>query len=277
MNFILGGLGSGTIVVAYLMSLWPGLDGVTLRIIFTISGAIMAVGLFFVWLKIGRKLRAPFVILRPNTSWMSREVYAAGVFYLALAGAWVLPNDAWAHVCGFAAAGFLYAQARILHAGKGIPAWRADRMIWMLIISGLAEGAGLLAILSVGLPQLLSTVYVLPILGIVLIVFSGSSWRAYVESAADNGIGPKSREVLEAATLWLYIGGHLLPIIGYMGILAWPGVPFPVIALAGLLAIAGGAFWKSVVITRAGHMQGFALANYPQRGSGRYAAPLSVG
>jgi len=40
------------------------------------------------------------------------------------------------------------------------------------------------------------------------------------------------------------------------------------------LAIAGGAYWKAVVITQAAHQQAFVLAKFPHRGSGRYAAPL---
>jgi hypothetical protein len=40
--------------------------------------------------------------------------------------------------------------------------------------------------------------------------------------------------------------------------------------------VGAGAFWKAVVITRAAHQQGFALAKMPRRGSGRFAAPSLV-
>ena len=39
------------------------------------------------------------------------------------------------------------------------------------------------------------------------------------------------------------------------------------------LAILGGFVWKMIVITRARHQQGYALAKMPQRGSGARAAP----
>ena len=39
--------------------------------------------------------------------------------------------------------------------------------------------------------------------------------------------------------------------------------------------LAGGFLWKAIVITRACHQQGFALAKFPQRGSGKLAAPVA--
>ena len=50
----------------------------------------------------------------------------------------------------------------------------------------------------------------------------------------------------------------------------WAGVG------GGLAAFAGGALWKVTLITRAGHMQGFAIPKMPQRGSGTRAAPARL-
>jgi hypothetical protein len=52
------------------------------------------------------------------------------------------------------------------------------------------------------------------------------------------------------------------------------GTPPAVAVIAGLSAVAGGALWKFVVVTRACHQQGFALPMMPQRGSGTRAAPV---
>jgi phenylacetyl-CoA:acceptor oxidoreductase subunit 2 len=49
------------------------------------------------------------------------------------------------------------------------------------------------------------------------------------------------------------------------------------LGVAGVAAIAGGAFWKFTVIVRAGYQQGFALPAVPQRGSGTRAAPVRIG
>ncbi|MBI2320500.1 MAG: phenylacetyl-CoA:acceptor oxidoreductase, partial [Betaproteobacteria bacterium] len=43
--------------------------------------------------------------------------------------------------------------------------------------------------------------------------------------------------------------------------------------MAGLAAIAGGSWWKFMLITRACHQQGFAMPMIPQRGSGTRASP----
>jgi len=276
MNFIMGGLGSGAVVFAYLLSLADPVPFGGLRMIFTIAAGIMGVGLFFVWLKIGRKLRAAYVVLRPDTSWMSREVYAVAVFGAGLFGAWAMPHPAWLALAALGAAAFLYAQARILQASKGIPAWRTRRMIWMLVLSGLAEGAGLNAVIAGLFPEILPAGFALPIAAVVLVVIAASLWRGYVDGAKASGIGAAARRVLIKATPRLYVFGHLAPIVGYFGLIAWTQAPIWLFILPGVLAIAGGAYWKAIVITRAGHFQGFALAKYPGRGSGRLAAPLSL-
>ena len=49
--------------------------------------------------------------------------------------------------------------------------------------------------------------------------------------------------------------------------------PNALAAVGGLAAVAGGALWKFVLVTRACHQQGFALPMVPQRGSGMRAAP----
>jgi phenylacetyl-CoA:acceptor oxidoreductase subunit 2 len=54
-----------------------------------------------------------------------------------------------------AAAAFLYCQARILRASKGIPAWRAPLVVPLILLSGLAEGGALLLLVqgnALGIP-----------------------------------------------------------------------------------------------------------------------------
>jgi len=45
------------------------------------------------------------------------------------------------------------------------------------------------------------------------------------------------------------------------------------LALAGLVAVLGGWYWKGVVVWRACHFQNFLLKSVPLRGSGAMAAP----
>jgi hypothetical protein len=90
-----------------------------------------------------------------------------------------------------------------------------------------------------------------------------------------HGIGPLARHEIERITPVLHLIGHAAPLA--LGIVVLTGGPSWVLAVAGLGAIAGGALWKIVVITRACYQQGFALPKMPRRGSGTRAAPARLG
>jgi DMSO reductase anchor subunit/ferredoxin len=275
MNFIMGGIGSGTIVVAYFFSLLSPNNEYELTHINLVSGLIIAIGLFFVWLKIGRKLRAPYAILRPQTSWMSREIYAVGLLFLSIGLMFIYPDPTLAAAAAIFAGIFLYCQARILHSGKGIPSWRVNQMPIMLITTGLLEGVGLFILLSYTWNMEISPSSFIPPLAILLILLNSFLWRRYLRRAKDWGIGPIDRKILRSITPKLYISGYIIPLILF-GLIFINIISLSLLAqIAGFLAIMGGVLWKATVITRACHMQNFALDKLPQRGSGKYAAPTN--
>ena len=141
LNFMLGGAGAGLMI-------WAALMQVRSPYPIALSLALVATGLFAVWLEIGRKLRALHVFFNPFTSWMTRESFAALLlFSLGLAS---LLDDIFLPGTAIAAAAFLYCQARILRAAKGIPAWRAPWVVPLIVVSGLAEGGALLWLLQGG-------------------------------------------------------------------------------------------------------------------------------
>jgi DMSO reductase anchor subunit/ferredoxin len=259
MNFILGGIGSGTVVVAYLISLLTDLNDNSLINIFMMSGGIIAVGLFFVWLKIGRKLRAPFAILRPQSSWMSREIYAVGVFYLAVIADWLQPHNAWHLIVALSALAFLICQARILHAAKGIPTWRVPLMPWMLAATGLLEGLGLLSIVFARYADIMPKSNVLPLAGLLLVVVNAALWHRYISTAKTEGVGAIDRDILGRLTLKLHAIAHIVPLILFGAAIVMIVPPAWMADIAGTFAIAGGILWKAVVITHACHHQGFAI------------------
>ncbi len=276
MNFILGGIGSGTVVMAYLLSFIMSFDDQALIKINLGAAVILAVGLFFVWLKIGRKLRAPFAILRPQTSWMSREIYAVGLFFISIAADLFQPSVFFHSTTALGAAAFLYCQGRILHSGKGIPSWRVAQMPMMLVATGLLEGVALLTLIFSNWGAQLPDAFPIPPLAILLILINAYLWRRYVSNAKAWGVGPLDRRIFGIVTPKIHVIGHILPLILFGALLLNEGAPVWVADIAGFLTIAGGVLWKSVVITRACHMQNFALAKLPQRGSGKYAAPVRV-
>ena len=280
MNFTLGGMSTGLIIMAWLAHVTGLLAPGVLGAINLLAGVGMAVGLFFVFLEIARKFRFLYVLLRPQTSWMTRETYAVALFYPTLAADFLWPSEMLHLALAAEAAAFLYCQARILPAARGIPTWRAPLMPWMLLATGLFEGAGLLAIVASLFSGPAGAAALAAGAGGVLAVINAMLWRRYCATAQANGIGPLARNALAAVTLPLRLIGHALPLLGFALFLAlWPDQPVPAAAaclVAGIGAVAGGVLWKFTVITKACHQQGFALPKVPQRGSGSRAAPARL-
>ena len=272
MNWCFGGLSSGFAVMtclAWLIGLMPAAAAADL---FVGAAALMAVGLFFVWLKIGRKFRGWRAIFRPQTSWMTRELYAAAVFYPAVAASWLWRSPVALAVAGLAALAFLVCQAKILHMAKGIPAWRVPLIPPMIGASGLLEGAGLLAVAAAVPGPGLSLGPALPWAIVVLAAFGAIHWHVYRITAKEKGVVPLARGAIQELTWPLHVGGHLSPAVLAAVTLAGLDAPL-VLGAAGAAAIVGGFYWKTGIIVRAGFQQGFALERYPQRGSGSRAAP----
>jgi phenylacetyl-CoA:acceptor oxidoreductase subunit 1 len=272
-NFICGGLSSGLMAMAYLGHLAGAVPAGRLPAIYAGGSAIMAMGLFAVFLEIGRKLRFVYVLRRPQTSWMTREVYVVAALYPMVAADLWRPHPALDAAIAVAALAFLYCQARILHASKGIPAWRVPLMPWMLVATGLFEGLGaltlVLAVAQVAVPAWLGW----PI--VALAGVNAALWRAYRAGMKAAGIAPLARAEIARTTPWLHAIGHGLPAAGAVAAIAGAS-PWALMA-AGLGASAGGALWKYRVIVRASYQQGFALPKLPRRGSGRRSAWAGAG
>jgi phenylacetyl-CoA:acceptor oxidoreductase subunit 2 len=239
-NFICGGAGSGLLVAAAFV---PS----TRPIAILVALALVAAGLGAVWLEIGRKLRAVHVFFNPFTSWMTRESFAALLVFLFGVAFLFVQNRIFLYAAGAAAAAFLYCQARILHAAKGIPAWREPRIVALVVWTGLAEGAGL---------ALLFTIDAVP-LGLFAGALAG-----------------------RALAWWRYRDAVKLPVLAWPGrVLLWLGTALPLAALlladrfawaapaAGIVAFLAGAWLKLALVTRASFKQDFSLPHLPVRGT----------
>ena len=284
MNFTLGGMFSGLAVVALIAHLFARGDGVWLfygmgesglLLLYLGAGIGMAVGLFLVFLEIGRKLRFMYVLLRPQTSWMTRETYVVALFYPALLADLIWPSMVLHAVVAIAGGAFLYCQGHLLHAGRGIPAWRVEAMPRMLVATGLFEGAGWLAIATAFLRGSEAAAMIAALLLLALALVNARHWYVYCRDAKANGIGPLARREIEKITPSLHLVGHAAPFA--LAVTALFGGPTWPLAIGGICAVTGGALWKIVVITRACHEQGFALPKIPRRGSGSRAAPPRLG
>jgi phenylacetyl-CoA:acceptor oxidoreductase subunit 2 len=229
---MLGGAGSGLMVAL-------GMVGAESPIPVMLSLALIAVGLGAVWLEIGRKLRALHVLFNPFTSWMTREAFVAVLLFpLGLGSIFVpaaLPGAA------IAALAFLYCQARILRAAKGIPAWRAPEVVPLVVATGLAEGAGLALFFNQE-----TVLIALFAIAVGFRAFAGWRYRIAV-TAAVPALSGVAVAILVLVAAGLYVQEALL--------------------LAGIAAVASGWWLKFSLVTRAATAQGFTLPRVPVRGA----------
>lgn len=240
-NFMLGGSGSGLLLIATLTATRsePALF---------LSIFLIAAGLGAVWLEIGRKLRAIHVFFNPFTSWMTRESFAAAALFI-LAFAFVVTREPLLlYGAAAAAAAFLYCQARILNAAKGIPAWRAPQLVPLIVCTGLAEGAGAALFFSSD-----TTILVAFGMAVATRVLAWMRYRAAFRNAAIERAG--------AALVWLGGTAPLLVMVLFVRSPEWAG------PLAGAAALAAGWWFKLVLVTRASSNQGFSLPRMPVRGA----------
>ena len=269
-NFIGGGSGSGLLAAAAVASLagWPYYPAGALAV------ALIGFGLAMVWLEIGRPLRALNVFFHPQTSWMTREAFLA-LPVLTLAGLAVLldqrfvslPFQAHVPVAVLASAaavlglGFLYCQARILHASRGVPAWRESALQTVIIATGITEGLGLLLVLGLFIgPPLTWAVAG----SIVAVVARSVAWEYYRRRVQLTGPAP-AVAVLNRVSLPVHLLGHLLAVILLIMALRAASPVMPA-AIAGFLVFATGAWLKLAIVTRAAFTQGFSIAFVPVRG-----------
>lgn len=260
-NFIGGGAGTGLIASAALF-------GAPAQA-YACGAVLVLIGLVAVWFEIGRPWRAINVLKNPGTSWMSREAWLAP---LVLGGAAAAAAGApFAAVVALPALAYLYCQARILNAARGIPAWREATTVPLVVATGLAEGAGLLLV-ATALHG--GTVASWPAwtgfaLALAARLALWLAWRRRIRPA------PRALAAIDAAGRW-FKSATLLPLAAaLLAIVAPPPAGPALLALqvaAGLAAALGGGWFKFTLVTRGAFNQGFALVHLPVRGARRRRA-----
>src|SRR5690242_9240047 len=272
MNFVCGGMGGGLLLAVALAGLfdarvllfgWPAL-------------ALIALGLGTLLLKIGRPLRALYVLRQPGRSWMSREAWIVGALFPVAAFALWSGNAAALMLTLPLVAAFLFSQAMILRESKGIPVWRNDAVVPLILSTALAEGLGLFLAAAVWLPNA-SVATAAATCAAIFALLREVAWRAYLGSLRRIGAPSRSLDVLQAFAPTLLVGGAVLPVV-----LIAAGALIPIaapllFAAAGLISAATGAALKFMLVTRASYNQGFALEHTPVRGSGTAGSGVKPG
>jgi len=261
-NFICGGTGAGVLIFAAIAPV----PGSAYRLLATIGMAFVATGLFCVWLEIGRPFRAINVFRQPQMSWMSRESLVAPLLFASGIAATWLGGGALAWIAAVFAAAFLYCQARMLRAARGIPTWRAPRIVPLMLLTGLAEGTGLMLMLAAFPSGNAPSGWLQGIL-IVLVVARGLAWHFYRVQLEGDGVPSRAFDVLRAIHTPMSVLGLWGPLLLLLIASSFAAATW-IAAIAGLCALGSGWLLKFTVITRAAYNQGFAVPRLPVRGAG---------
>jgi phenylacetyl-CoA:acceptor oxidoreductase subunit 2 len=259
-NFIGGGSGTGLLCVAA----FAARGGHPQPELLIAGMALVALGLVSVFFEIGRPWRAANVVLGLKYSWMTREaLFVVPVFAAGLVALWV--PQITLLVC-IPAAIYLYCQARILNAAKGIPAWREPVLLPLILATGIAEGTGLLVLASPILPYAPDWAGAAMMVAVVVRLLV---WMVYRRRMAAGAAPAEAARVLVAFSMPFQLAGGIIP-VGFVLVAAlMPDLAAPATAAAGLAAAAAGWWLKATIVTKAAFNQGYAIPHAPARGDGR--------
>ncbi len=257
-NFLFGGGGGALLFTAAV----AGSEASTHLPATLLGMALMGTGLTLVWFEIGRPWRATNVMFKPQNSWMTREAYVAGCAFLLAVGS-LLFRLAWLPMAaGLAGIAFLYCQARILRAAKGVPAWREPSIVMLIVTTGLVEGIAY---------QLLVQVVFAEPAGSFLMLLAGFlmlrmlAWYIYRGRLFASDSPPQVKAALPRLGSRFVLFGHFLPVLFIAG--SYMDSPFSLIntSISAIIVVLSGWHLKFVLVTRLAHVQGFGLGKL-QRG-----------
>jgi phenylacetyl-CoA:acceptor oxidoreductase 26-kDa subunit len=268
-NFIGGGSGTGLLIATSAAAF----AGIHSPVLLLAGLALVGLGLFSVFLEIGRPLRSFNVLLGAKRSWMTREAFVAGVLFPLGAAALLFPELT--VLVWVPAIVYLYCQARILMAAKGIPTWRSPLILPLILSTGLVEGFGLFLLLA---PLLLDKAPEWAV-GTLLVLVAARLlvWMSYRRRMAGGEAPVAAGRVLVAFSVPFALGGNAVPVVLAILAGALPAIAAAALAAAGLAAMAGGWALKATIVTRAAHNQGFAIPHSPARGSGTSGPGIKPG
>ena len=251
-NFMFGGSGGALILMAAIAA-WPGTPTLVIGLA---ALAFVGMGLFLVWLEIGRPWRFLHVFFHPQTSWMTREASVSLLLFATTFMGILLQAPALLAAAGLLGFLYLYCQGRILKASKGIPAWREPAVVPLIISTGLAEGAAILSILLIfsNAEQMWLLYLLMGLLACRLV-----SWQHYRQQLALNNAPRVALKILDGINRPHVILGNALPLLLLVTIIVQPALLGPLALLACILATAGGWLMKFTIIAKASKVQGYAL------------------
>ncbi|MCL4744636.1 MAG: dimethyl sulfoxide reductase anchor subunit [Burkholderiaceae bacterium] len=259
-NFMAGGSGGGLVLCAALLEIAGAYEPLWIACL-GLGLVLIAAGLTAVWFEIGRPLRAVNVMFNARTSWMTRESLVAPLVFAAGLALFALDSVVFAALLVALALAFVFTQARILRAARGIAAWSEPRVVGWIVATGLTEGAGLALALAVVLSQ------ATPIAGWAVVSLALVRYVLWADYARHLSALPAAAvPAIDETRRWLLAVGFGLPLA--LVALATVSGSFAgvALALAGVAAWFAGWRAKFLLLRRAAYNRGFAISHLPVRG-----------
>lgn len=265
-NFMFGGTG-GALILMIAIASFPNTPPLPLGLT---ALAFIGLGLFIVWLEIGKPWRFLHVYFHPQTSWMTREATVAILLFpIAFVGI-VFKIPAMITLAGFLGLLFLYCQARILLASKGIPSWREPTILPLIISTGLVEGTSLLLLSLLIFDSIQGwTLYLL----LVLLAIRTFSWNKYRIQLTASKAPNQTLSVLSSIHVFTFWGGNIVPLILVVAALMIPSISIVLVSIASIIAVLSGWHMKFIIVTHAAQQQGYSLGKL-QRGRPTIKPPV---
>lgn len=263
-NFFLGGAGAGGYAVAAI--LWGLERAPVFALASTLGPLLMLSGFLCVAAEAGRPLRGFRVLSRVRSSWMSRELWAGGLFIAGAGADLFLPWVGFQIMALWAALLLLLAQGSILSEARGVAAWDSPLMPFVFVTSGLATGAGFLGIVAAALGAE-SARFTPSAAGLLLL--SGGGWIAYLAWPGDAAFREATRPLRERPANVGILGiGHALPLLLLLAGFWFPQRSAGFLALSGVAMLIGALWAKAALVLRAGQLRPITLPTLSVRPSG---------
>jgi len=212
-NFVGGGTGTGLLVAATLLA--PSIQAY--RVQAALGLGIIGLGLLCIMAKLGRPTRALNIFRHVQSSWMTREAFAMPtLFGCGALSLWQSEVGLMAIGATLSALFFLYCQARILEEAKGIPAWSEQKIVPLILATGLAEGAGLAALCAAVVPGSVSRA----LAGLLLVALGCAMSPGVAIAEAWTSRAPRGRR---SACCRASPAGSSLRVSGCPWCCSWPG------------------------------------------------------
>ncbi len=236
---LIGGSGAGLLIVASLGAFGGLYSGALLAA----GTGVAAAGMLSVLPELGRLPRA-------WRGWLVRQAIAAAVLFPLAIAAVVLPLLV--KLVWMPALVFLYCQARALEVSTDVPAWRSPLIMPLMIVTGIAEGAGLLLLLA---PLALETAVPEWVAGVLIAAVAARQfvWMSYRRRMTGGEAPIEAAAELLAFSTPFALGGNVMPMVLAMAVGVMPEMGSAALAAAGLAAVGGGWALKVIIVTKAAH------------------------